>query len=131
MDHFYNTRSPTPEESRLIVGTGEVMQVKCIGDLDMVLHCDEDVVVTLREVSFVPGLWYELISFNIIQETEDIVLNKTGAHMLRRRVHFDKEKNGNYVQATRMARGSRGPPAMVAAVMRPGRQRSMNINDMH
>ena len=131
MDHFYNTRSPTPEESRLIVGTGEVMQVKCIGDLDMVLHCDEDVVVTLREVSFVPGLWYELMSFNIIQETEDIVLNKTGAHMLRGRVHFDKEKNGNYVQATRVARGSRGPPAMVAAVMRPGRQRSMNINDMH
>ena len=58
MGHFYNNRPPTPEESRLIVGTGEVMQVKCIGDLDMVLHCDEDVVVTLREVSFVPGLWW-------------------------------------------------------------------------
>ena len=57
MDHFYNTRPPTPEESRLSVGTGEVMQVKCIGDLDMVLHCDEDVVATLREVSFVPGQW--------------------------------------------------------------------------
>ena len=35
------------------------------------------------------------------------------------------------MQATRVARGSRGPPAMVAAVMRPGRQRCMNINDMH
>ena len=56
IDHLYNTRTPTPEESRLIVGTGEVIQVKCIGDLDVVLHCDEDVVVTLREVSFVPGL---------------------------------------------------------------------------
>ena len=130
MDHFYNTRPPTPEESCLTVGTREVMQVKCIGDLDLVLHCDEDVVVTLREVSFVPGLWYELMSFNIIQETEDIVLNKTGANMLRGRVRFDKERNGNYVQATRVARGSCGPPAM-AAVMRPGRQRSMNINDMH
>ena len=123
MDHFYNTRPPTLEESQLIVGTGEVMQVKCIGDLDVVLHCNEDVVVTLREVSFVPGLWYELTSFNTIQETEDIVLNKTGAHMLRGQVRFDQEKNGNYVQATRMARDSRGPPAMVAAVVRPGRQR--------
>ena len=131
MDHFYNTRPPTPEESRLIVGTGEVIQVKYIGDLDMVLHCDEDVVVTLREVSFASGLWYELMSFNIIQETEDIVLNKTGAHMLRGRVRFDKEKNENYVQAPRVAKGSRGPPAMVAAVMRPGRQRSMNISDIH
>ena len=51
--------------------------------------------------------------------------------MLRGRVRFYKEGNGNYVQATPVARGSRGPPAMVAAVMRPGRQRSMNINDMH
>ena len=97
----------------------------------MVLHCDDDVVVILREVSFVPGLWYELVSFNIIQETEDTVMNKTGAHMFRGRVRFDKERNGNYVQAIRVARGSRGPPAMVAAVMRPGRQRSMNVNDMH
>ena len=71
------------------------------------------------------------MSFNIIQEAEDIVLNKTGAHMLRGQVRFDKERNRNNVQATRVARGSRGPPALVAAVMRPGRQRSMNINDMH
>ena len=78
-----------------------------------------------------PGLWYELMSFNIIKEMEDIVLNKTGPHMLRGRVRFDKERNGNYAQATRVVRGSRSPPAMVAAVMRPGRQRSMNINDMH
>ena len=78
-----------------------------------------------------PGLWYELMSFNIIQETKVIVLNKTRVHMLRGRVRFDKERNGNYVQATRVARGSRGSPAMVAAVMRPGRQRSMNISDMH
>ena len=48
MNHFYNTRPPTPEESRLIIGIGEGMQVKCTGDLDMVLHCDEDAVVTLR-----------------------------------------------------------------------------------
>ena len=131
IDHFYNTRPSIPKESRLIVGTGEMMQVKCIGDLDVVLRCDEDVAITSREMSFVPGLWYELIPFNIIQETEDIVLNKTGAHMLRERVRFDKERNGNYVQATRVTRGSRGPSAMVAAVMRPGRQSSMNINDMH
>ena len=71
------------------------------------------------------------MSFNIIQKTEDVVLNKTGVHMLRGRVRFDKERNGNYVQATRVERGSRGPPAMVAAVMRPGRQWSTNINGMH
>ena len=78
-----------------------------------------------------PGLWYELMSFNIIQETEDIVLNKTIAHMLRGWVRFNKELNGNYVYATRVARGSRSSPVMLAAVIRPGRQRSTNINNMH
>ena len=104
--------------------------MKCTRDLDVVLHCDENVVVTLREVLFVPGLWYELISFNI-QETENIVLNKTGAHMLRRRVRFDMERNGYYVQATRVARGFCGAPVTVAAGMWSGRQRSININDIH
>ena len=40
MDHCYNTRPPTPEESRLIVGTGEMIQVKFIGELDVIPHCD-------------------------------------------------------------------------------------------
>ena len=130
MDHFYNTCPPTPKESRLMVGTGEVTQVKCIGDLDVVLHCDGDIVVTLR-VSSVPGLWYEFISFNIIQETKDVVLNKTGGAHASWTGAFRQGENGNYVQATLVARGFRGPPAMVAAVMRPGRQRSMNNNDLH
>ena len=130
-EHMYNIRVPVAEESRLVVGNGETMKVQFIGDLDLVMHCNPDVVVTLRDVSYVPGLWYDLMSFSIIQEMHEIRLNKTGAHILDGRVHFRKNRNGNYVQATRILRGSRGPPAMVAALMRPGRVRSMSINDPH
>jgi len=85
----------------------------------------------LRDVAYLPGLWYELMSFNIIQESEQIILNNTGAHMLGGRVRFNKDKNGNYIRATRVPGGSRGLPAMVAAVMRPGPQRNVDINDLH
>ena len=129
--HMYNLRTPATDESRLMVGSGEEMTVELIGDLDVVLHCDEDVVVTLRDVAYIPGLWYELLSFNIIQESEQIILDKTGARMLGGRVRFSKDKNGNYIRATRVPEGSRGPPAMVAAVMLPGRQRSISIDDLH
>ncbi|CAM9881506.1 unnamed protein product, partial [Sphacelaria rigidula] len=54
--HMYNTRTPTTEKSRLIVGSGEEREVKLMGDLDLVLYCNEDVAITLRDVSYVPGL---------------------------------------------------------------------------
>lgn len=40
---MYNLRTPTIEESRLVVGFGEEMETEPIGDLDVVLHSDEDV----------------------------------------------------------------------------------------
>ena len=94
---MYNLPTPAADESRLIVGSGEEMTVELIGDLDVVLHCDEDVVVTLKDVAYIPGLWYELMSFNIIQESEQTILDKTGAHMLEGRVRFSKDKNGNSI----------------------------------
>ena len=54
------------------------MEVELIGDLDIVLHCNEDVVVTLRDVAYIPGLWGELISFNVIQDHHTILLESPG-----------------------------------------------------
>ena len=71
---MYNLRTPTVEESRLVVASGKEMEIELIGDLDIVLHCDEDVVVTLRDVAYIPGLWGELISFNVIQDHRTICL---------------------------------------------------------
>lgn len=49
-----------------------------------------------------PCLYDGIMSLYIIQQTEDIILRKSGAHMLGGRLFFDKERNGNYVQATQV-----------------------------
>ena len=127
---FYNKRPPAPDEKYLIIGDGKKMEVQFFGCVDVVMHCAEDVAVTLRNVAFVPGVPFDLCSFNVIQEEHVITLDHEGAHMLDGRVFFRKEKFGNYVEATRVARHEK-PPALAAAVLRPGRQRWIDINDLH
>ena len=119
---MYNLRTPAQEESRLVLASGKEMEVELIGDLDIVLRGDEDVVVTLRDVAYIPGLWGELISFNVIQDHRTILLDKSGAPMLGGRVRFNKTRNGYFVRATRVPQDSCGSPAMVAPVLRPSPQ---------
>ena len=53
--------------------------------------------------------------------------------MLGGRVKFKKFRAGNFIQATRVPHhdASPHPPAMVAAMMRPGAPSSMNVKDFH
>ena len=46
------------------------------------MHCAEDVKLTLRDVAFVPGVPFDLCSFNVIQERHVMAPDSTGAHML-------------------------------------------------
>ena len=101
------------------------------GSLDVVLHCEDDVQVTLENVAVVPGLAFDLMSFNCIQEKHDILMIRDGTWILDDRVHFVKLPAGNYIQATRVEHGAGPPPAMMAAIMRPGQQRSINSDDLH
>ena len=153
--HVRNKRLPAVEEAYLIIGDGERLPVACYGDLDLVLHCERygkpwrNVWVTLKNVAVVPGIWFDLISFNQIQEAHPVLLDKEGAHILGSRILFTKHANGNYVQATEVAHdGSPAvclnpgmpattvpsatvPPAMAAAVLRPGATTSADIYDLH
>ena len=153
--HVRNKRLPAAEEAYLIIGDGERLPVACYGDLDLVLHCKRygkpwsNVRVTLKNVAVVPGIWFDLISFNQIQEAHPVLLGKEGAHILGRRILFTKHSNGNYVQATKVAHdGSPAVclypgmpattvpsatvlPAMAAAVLRTGATTSTDINYLH
>ena len=71
------------------------------------------------------------MSINCIQERYDVLMNREGAWLLNGRVHFVKSPTGNYIAATRVKHGSADPPVMVAAMMHPGPQRSMNCDDLH
>ena len=57
-------------------------------------------------------------------------MNRDGIWILNGRVPFVKLPAGNYIQATRVEHGA-GPPAMGAAMMWRGQQRSINSDDLH
>ena len=106
------------------------MEVEVFGGVNIVMHCAEDVAVTLTNVAYVPGVSFDLCSFNVIQEEHVITLDHNGVHMLNGCVFFRKEMFGNYLEATRIARHEK-PPASAAAVLRPGGQRWIDVGDLH
>ena len=57
---MYNKRLPRPEETYLHIGNGHKLKVEWFGSLDVVLHCKEDVPVTLEDVAVVPSLAFDL-----------------------------------------------------------------------
>eukprot|EP00903_Cladosiphon_okamuranus_P018790 g17286.t1 len=136
-EHVYNRRPPLAAERFLQTANGECMEVLFFGDLDVNFHSDmgagmEDRIVTLENVAVAPGLMYNLISLSQLQRQQSILLDATGAWLLGNRVHFSLLGNGNYIQGTRVRPGEpNSAPAMAAAVIRPGKQKCMNINDLH
>ena len=89
-DLMYDTRPPSPHRSRIILGDGSIKKVRFVGKLDLVFHSKADHPVTLHGVSFVPDLGFNLFSFHGVQEKHEIILNKTGAHLLVGRVVFPR-----------------------------------------
>ena len=132
-DCVYNRRQPRPWERYLMLGDGKCLPVGFCGDLDLDVHCEQDVRVALTKVAVVPGLAFDVMSFNQMQERHDIILNRARALMLGGRVRFKKFRAGNFIQATRVPHDDDRPqpPAMVAAMIRPGLPSSMNVNDFH
>ena len=81
-------RQPHSWERHLILGDCKCMPVGFYGDLDLDLHCEQDVRVTLTNVAAVPGLAFDIMSFNRMQERREIILNRAEASMLGWRVRF-------------------------------------------
>ena len=126
----YNKRRPRFAGAFLFIGEGRKLRMEWFGSLDVVLLCKDDVRVTLENVAVVPGLALDLMPFNCIQEKNDILMNHDGNWILNSGMHFVKLPAGNYIQATRVEHGA-GLLAMVAAMMQPGQQRSINSDDLH
>lgn len=95
------------------------------------VHCNEGVLVRLPNATVVPGVAFEIISFNQIQADHEHHLNKDGASMLGGGIRFKMYAESNFIQETRVAHGAdrRRLPAMVAAMMRPGVTSSMHATD--
>ena len=93
-DMMYETKPSSPHRSRIILGDGSIRKGKSVGKLDLVFHSRTDHPVTLHDVSFVPDLGFNLFSFHVVQEKHEIILNKTGAHLLNGRLVLPRRRNG-------------------------------------
>ena len=132
-DCVYNRRQPGLWEWYLMLGDGKCMSVGFYGDLDLDLHGEQDVRVTLTNVAVGPGLAFDIMSLNRMQERLDIILNRAGASMLGGRVRFKRLRARNFIQATRVPHDDARPqpPTMVAVMIRPGPPSNMDVNDFH
>lgn len=86
--------------------------------------------MTLRNIAFVPRVPFDICSYNAIQEEHAITLHSTGVQIIHGRALFRKEKFGNCVEATKVVRHG-NPPAHAAAALKPGKQRWIDVNDLH
>ncbi|CAN0141708.1 unnamed protein product [Ascophyllum nodosum] len=82
-----------------------IRKVQFVGKLDLVFHSRTDHPVTLHNVSFVPDLGFNLFLFHIVQEKHEIILNKTGSHLLNGRLVFPRRSNGSSLRTTRVMPG--------------------------
>ena len=91
--------------------------------------------------------WFGHLSCDCLLQRDRIY--SEGAHILGSRILFTTHANGNYMQATKVANdgsptvclnpgmpattvpSATFPPAMAAAVLRPGATTSADINDLH
>ena len=104
-DLMYDTRPPSPRRSTIILGDGSIKRVHFVGKLDLVFHSRTDYPVTLHDVSFVPDLGLNLFSFHVVQEKHEIILNRTGTHLLGGCLVFPRRSNGSSLRATRVLPG--------------------------
>lgn len=104
-EFLYNKRYPrSEEEASLVVLTGAHLQVECYGTLDLVVHCDQDVHVTLHDVAVVPGFAFgNAISIpRLVDMGGQVVMGPTGVSALNGQLRFVHGDTGNYAQATRV-----------------------------
>ena len=104
-DMLYDTRLPSSHRCRIILGDGSIKKVQFVGKLDLVFHSRNDYPLTLYEVSLVSDMGFNLFSFRIVQEKHEIILNKTGAHLLGGCLVFPRRSNESSLRATRVLPG--------------------------
>ena len=105
---MYCMRPPPSGQQEVITSDGTRVRVECVGNIDVVFHGRSDEKITLCDVSYVPGLKFNLFSFHKAQQTHVIILDAAGAHIMGKNLTFPCEKSGSYLRATRLAPGTVG-----------------------
>ena len=72
---------PPVDNDRVILGGLAMLPIACYGELDLVLHSIEDVVVTLNNVAHVPGMGLNLFSLHAVGKQQAVVINLSLIHI--------------------------------------------------
>ena len=93
----------------------------------MIMHCElGDVQIKLLDVACVSGVQFKLFSLHAVMPKCSVSLDAEGVHILNGVLSFLRTDAGSYVKATRVVE-----KPIAAAVLPPGKNRKIGIDDVH
>ena len=114
-------------KERIVIGDMKMMGVECFGKLSLLMHCKGgDTRVRLTNVACVLGVQLNLFSLHAVMSKCLVTMDTKGVHMLGGSVSFVRREAGSYCSAIRITN-----PPMANAVLVPGKQQRIDINDLH
>ena len=109
-----------------MIGDMTMMGVECFGKLSLLMHCQGgDTHVRLTNVAYARGVQFNLFSLHAVMSKCRVTMATKGVHMLWGS-SFVRREAGSYCSATRIS-----DPPMANAVLVPGKQQRIDINDLH
>ena len=118
---IYDVRSLPPGPETVAIRDCRKIKVEYIGNMDVIFHGKTDQRITLIDVSFVPGLGFNLYSLHTVQRTHLVVSDASGTHIIGENLTFPRSSSGSYLRATRLSAG------IVRARRRQGDIRATNL----
>ena len=84
------------------------LKVKCVETMDVIFHGFMDDSITLVDVSYVPGLGFNLYSLHAVQKAHLIVSDASGTYVIGTNRTFPRRSRGSYLRATGLPAGTVG-----------------------
>ena len=101
---MYCVIPPPSDQREVTTNDGTRLVVKYVRNVDdVVFRGRSDEPIRLCDVSYVPGLRFNLFSFHEARQTHVIILDAVGAHIMGENLTFPCEKSGSYLRASRLA----------------------------
>ena len=85
---MYDIRPPPPGREAITIGDKRLLKVECVGNVDIEFHGYTDMCQTLTDVSYIPGLRFNLYSVHAASRTNLVLFDPLGAHVIATKVTF-------------------------------------------
>lgn len=99
---MYDIRPSPPCREANTIGDRRSLRVEYVGSMDVVFHRYTDKRCTLADVSYVPGLGFNLYSLYADQRTNRMISDVSVQHIIGTNVTFPRNRSGSYLRSTRV-----------------------------